>query len=204
VQSRRWHPGHDLAHAFLDGRDELVRNRATDDIVDELEPAAAVERLDAQIHLAELPGAAGLLLVAVMTLGRTADRLAVRHARRTRLDGDPIALADPLQHHAQVQVTEPVQHGLVLRRMMLDTRARVLGDEAMQRLGELLLLAALLGTDRDTQHCRREHDRLEVVVVLVVRIVQHRVEVQLVDLRDRAMSPGTACVTSTCSRPCSW
>ena len=68
-----------LAHAFLDRRDELAGDRAADDVVDELEARAARQRLDAQVHLAELAGAAGLLLVAVVAFGRTRDRLAVRH-----------------------------------------------------------------------------------------------------------------------------
>ena len=33
--------GQHLAHAFLDGRDELARDRAADDVVDELEARAA-------------------------------------------------------------------------------------------------------------------------------------------------------------------
>ena len=51
---------------------------------DELEAGAARQRLDAQEHLAELARAAGLLLVAMMALGRRGDRLAVRDARRLR------------------------------------------------------------------------------------------------------------------------
>ena len=85
-----------------------------------------------------------------------------------------------------MQVAEAVEHRLVLRRVMLDAHARVLGHQAMQRLGELLLVAALLGADREPEHRRRERDRLQVEVVLVVRVVQHGVEVDLVDLRDRA------------------
>ena len=59
-----------LAHALLDGGNELAGNGAADDVVDELEAAPRAQRRDAQKHLAELAGAAGLLLVAVMALGR--------------------------------------------------------------------------------------------------------------------------------------
>ena len=149
-------------------------------------PAPRSSGSTAQVDLAELPGAARLLLVAVMALGRPRDRLAIRHARRAGLDRDAVAIGHPLQHHAQVQVAEAVEHGLVLRGVVLDAHARVLGDEAVQRLGELLLVAALLGADRQPEHRRRERDRLQVVVVLVVRVVQHGVEVQLVDLRHGA------------------
>ena len=149
-------------------------------------PDAALERLDAQVHLAELTGAAGLFLVPAMTVGRTRDRLAVGHARRTGLDRDAIAFGDPLQHHAQVQVAEAVEHGLVLRGVMFDAHARVLGRQAMQAFGQLLFVAALLRADRQAQHRRRERDGLQVKVIFVVRVVQHGVEMDLVDLRHRA------------------
>ena len=58
-----------LAHAFLDRRHELAGDGAALDLVDELEAAAARQRLDAQEHLAELAGAAGLLLVAMVAFG---------------------------------------------------------------------------------------------------------------------------------------
>ena len=70
--------------------------------------------------------------------------------------------------------------------MVLDADAGILGHQAVQGLGQLLLVAALLAADREPEHRRRKGDRLQVVVVLVVRIVQHGVEVQLVDLRHGA------------------
>ena len=76
--------------------------------------------------------------------------------------------------------------------MMLDAHARIFGDQLVQRVRELLLFAAPLRLDREARHRRREHDRLQVVVILVVRIVQHGVEVQLVDLGTAQMSPGMA------------
>ena len=60
---------HRLVHALLDRGDELAGDRAADDLVDELEAAAALERLDAHERDAELPVAAGLLLVLALGLG---------------------------------------------------------------------------------------------------------------------------------------
>jgi hypothetical protein len=59
-----------------------ARDGAALDRVDELEAGAARQRLDAQVHLAELAGAAALLLVAVVALGRPRHGLAVGDARR--------------------------------------------------------------------------------------------------------------------------
>ena len=76
-------------------------------------PAAARQRLDAQEDLAELAGAAALLLVPVVALGRRGDRLAVGDPRRPRVDLEAVGLAQPLEQHAQVQLAEAVDDGLV-------------------------------------------------------------------------------------------
>ena len=55
---------------FLDRGDELARDRAAEDLVDELEVAAARQRLDLDLAVAELAVAAGLLLVPAVRLGR--------------------------------------------------------------------------------------------------------------------------------------
>ena len=66
--------------------------------------------------------------------------------------------------------------------LVLDADAGILGGELVQRLGQLVLVPAPLRLDRDAEHGRRVGHRLQVEVVLVVRIVQHRVEVQFVEL----------------------
>src|SRR5690606_36024963 len=75
-----------LAHALLDRGQERARDGAALHLVDELEAAAARQRLDTQEHFAELAGATGLLLVAVVALGTGRDGFAIRDARRTRGD----------------------------------------------------------------------------------------------------------------------
>ena len=58
-----------FAHAFFDRGNELPRHDAADDLVFERDARAALARLEAQPHVAELPVAAGLMLVARMNLG---------------------------------------------------------------------------------------------------------------------------------------
>jgi len=53
------------------------RDRAAEDLIDELKARVPLRRLHLQVHLAELPGPARLLLVPVVALGVLADRLAV-------------------------------------------------------------------------------------------------------------------------------
>jgi hypothetical protein len=55
----------------------------------------------------------------------------------------------------------------------------------VQDFGDPLLVAAALGLDRDAVHRCRELERFHVDVVFLVRIVQHAVEFDLVDLRHR-------------------
>ena len=55
---------------FSTGGNELARDRAAEDLVDELEVAAARQRLHRDLAVAELAVAAGLLLVAAVRLDR--------------------------------------------------------------------------------------------------------------------------------------
>ena len=79
---------HRLDDALLHRGDELTGDRAADDLVDELEAAAALERLDPHERHAELPVPAGLLLVLALGLGLVGDRLAVRDLHVLGLDLD--------------------------------------------------------------------------------------------------------------------
>src|SRR5581483_7108551 len=114
-----------LAYTLLDGRNELSRDGAADDLVDELESRSPLEHLDAQEHLSELPGPTRLLLVPAMALRSARDGLAIRDARGMRLHAHSITLAHPLEQHAQMEFAHPVQHGLIDGRMVLDAHARV-------------------------------------------------------------------------------
>ena len=147
---------------------------------------AALQRFDAQIDLAELSGAAALLLVAVVALGRRGDRLAVGDARRPRVDLELVGLLHALEQHAQVQLAEAVDDGLVGGGHMLDLQARVLVDQLGQDLPHALLVAAALGRDGQAMHRHRKVQRLQVNVVVLGGVVQHRVEVDFVHLGHRA------------------
>ena len=149
-------------------------------------PAAARQRLDAQEHFAELPGAAGLLLVPVVAFGRRGDGFAVGDARRPRGHLAAVHLGQAIQQGAQVQLAQAVDHAFVGRRHMLQPQAGVFADQLLQDVVQPLLVAAPLGLDRQAVHRHREVQRLQVDVVVLGRVVQHGVEMQLLDLGDGA------------------
>ena len=66
--------------------------------------ARAWQRVDAQVDLAELAAAAGLLLVAVVGLGLGRDRLAVGDLRLLGDDFQVEAALEPVLDHVQVQL----------------------------------------------------------------------------------------------------
>ena len=176
---------HRQPHAFFDRRDELARDRAALDHVDELEARTARQRLDLQMHLAELAGTAALLLVAELRLRRRADGFAEGDARRRGIDLDVIGLAQPFQQHPQMQLAQAVDDGFMRARHLLDPQARVFGRQLGQHLGQALLVTVALGLERQAVHRHREVQRLEVDVIVFGSVVQHRVVGDLVDLGHR-------------------
>ena len=81
--------GHRVLAALAHRGDEALGDDAALDLVDEVERVgriALVERLDADVAVAELAAPAGLLLVAPVGGGRLADRLLVGDARRLEVD----------------------------------------------------------------------------------------------------------------------
>src|SRR4029453_1073526 len=80
-----------LLDPFLDRWHELAWNGAAEDVVLEAEVAAARQRLHADLAVAELAMAAGLLLVAPVRLDGRGDGLAVRNpgGLQVPLDAEP-------------------------------------------------------------------------------------------------------------------
>ena len=87
----------------------------------------------------------------------------------------------------EVHLAQAAHHGLVRLRVVLEAEAGVLGDQLVQHVGHLLLVAALLRLHREAEHresaaraaargCARRSRR----------VVQDVVELDLVDLGDGA------------------
>ena len=135
-------------NALFHRRNELARDRAAEDVVDELEVRAARQRLDLDLAVAELAVAAGLLLVAAVRLGRRLDRLAIRDARRLEVDVDAEAPLQFRDRHLDVELALAVEQQLLGLRIAAVADRRILFLEAVHRRADLVLVAAALRLDR--------------------------------------------------------
>src|SRR5215467_2736491 len=83
--------------ALLNRRDELARDHATDDLVDELETAARGQRLKVDVADGIFAMAAGLLDVPAHAGGLARDGLPKRNAQSDCLDGDAVPAREPVK-----------------------------------------------------------------------------------------------------------
>ena len=127
---------------------ELPRNRAAEDVVDELEIGAARQRLHRDLAVAELAVAARLLLVAAVGLDLGGDRLAVGDARRLErhLDAEP---APQLRDRdLDVQLALAGEQQLVRLRIARVADRRILFVQPLHRRADLVLVVPALRLDR--------------------------------------------------------
>ena len=123
-----------------------------------LKSSPRAERLHPDLAVAELPVAAGLLLVAAVALGRGLDRLPVRDLRLLEVDLDLVALAQAGDDDLDVELAHAREQHLVGLRVARDAQHRVLLQQPLQRGRDLVVVAARLGLDREGGGRLREHD----------------------------------------------
>ena len=144
---------------FLDRRNELARDRAAEDVVDELEVAAARQRLELHLAVAELAVAAGLLLVPAVRLGGRGDRLAVGNPRQLQVDLDAEPALQLRDRHLDVRLSLAGEQQLLGLRVAVVAERRILFLQPVQRGADLLFVAAALRLDRVGDHRLGELDR---------------------------------------------
>ena len=150
-----------LADARVDRRDVLARDRAADDLVDELVAGARLARLDLDLDVAVLAVAARLAHEAAVAVGRLADRLAVGHLRPADVGLDPELAHHAVDQHVEVQLAHAGDDRLAGLRVGLDAEGRVFLGQALQGDGHLVLVGLRLGLDLDLDDRLGEGDRLE-------------------------------------------
>ena len=151
-----------LFDPLLDGRDVFGGDRATLDLVDELE-ALAGRRLEVDEDDAELARATGLAdELAFDLLDRPADRLAVGDLRAPDVGLDAELALHAVDEHLEVQLAHARDLGLAGLLVGPHLEGRVLLGEAAERDRHLLLVDLRLRLDRDLDHGLGEDDVLEV------------------------------------------
>ena len=148
--------GEHVCDALFDRRDEVLGNGPADDFVGELVPFLA--RSDPQIDLGELPGAAGLLLVAVVAFAGSGDRLAVGDLGRAEHRLDLELILEPLGHDRQMLVAHAREQEFVGFVVAFQTHGRVALDDLMQTGRDLFVLARFRCRDRVGHDAVREFD----------------------------------------------
>jgi hypothetical protein len=153
-----------LLDALLHRRHELVRDDPALRLVEELEAGAALARLDAQRHLAELAGAARLLLMAMESFRLPGDRLAIGNAggRVSTSSLNWLAIRSSTERRWRSPSARSTVSFVVAS--CSTTSVGILGDHPVQHFGNPLLVAALPRRDRDSLHRHREFERPHVDV----------------------------------------
>jgi hypothetical protein len=149
-------------------------------------PAPALQRLHAQHDLAELAGTAALLLVAAVTFGGRGDGLAVGDLRRAGVEFQLVLLLHAVSLARRCISPRPRITVSLVCGVALDLEAGVFQLQLVQNLEQALLVALAPGLHGQALHGLGKLQRFQVDVVFVVRIVQHAVEFDLLDLGHRA------------------
>ena len=136
-----------LDDALFDGGDEVAGDRAAEDFVAELEAAAAGHGLHANLAVAELAVAAGLLLVASLRLGLGADGFAIGHLGGLEGDFGVVALFEAADDGLDVRLARAGDEELVGLRVAEEADEQVLFHELVDGGGELVFVGAGLGLD---------------------------------------------------------
>ncbi len=189
-----------LDDALFDRGDEVARDHAADDRVDELVAAAAFLRLDPQPRHRELTVPAALLLQPALGLGGAADRLPVRDVHFVGLDLDTELAGELLGRDRQVGLAHAAQHRLMRLRVALDAQHRVFLLEPVQRVGELVLVALALGVDRDREQRLGRGQHVDFDATRPWPRARRRSRCGL-SLATAAMSPAATSLTASCSLP---
>jgi len=178
--------GQRLTHAFFNRSHEHSGNGATLDHVDKFKTGAALHRFDAQHHLAKLPRSATLLFVAAMALGALGDGFAVGDAGWTGVKLHLELLLHPGQLGAQMHIAQPTDNGFIGAGVALHLEAWVFQLKFVQYFKQAVLITLAPRLHRQSLHGQGKLEWREVNVVLIVRVVQHAVKLDLIDLGNRA------------------
>ena len=191
-----------LGDALLDRGEEVPRDHAADDRVDELVAGAALAAARPRSHAtANWPWPPRLLLELAFGLGLAVDRLAVRDAHVFGVDLDAELARELLERDRQVRLAHAAQHGLVRLGVAVDAQDRGLlpgagaaRSRACPRRPSTRALIATASTGSGGG------DRFDLEASVPFAVSTSPVPVSA-SLATAAMSPAATSVTVSCSLP---
>ena len=133
-----------LLDALFDGGDEPARDRAPEDLVDELKVLSARQRRHLDLAVPELAMSAGLLLVTSVRLGSRLDGLAIRDSRQLEIHLDPEAALELGDGDLDVQLSLSGEQQLRGLGVAGVADGRVLFLQPLEGGADLLLVSAAL------------------------------------------------------------
>ena len=166
-----------ILDSFFDGRNEVLRNRAAENVVHEFELSAARQRLHLDLAIAVLAVPAGLFLVASLHVGFAANRLPIRNLGRFQIHFGVIALLQLRDDDFDVLLAGARDQKLLGLRIAEEAQHGILFHELVQAGTKLVFVGAGLGLD-----CERDRrlGQLHARILNRRRLVAERVAGQSV------------------------
>src|SRR5262245_32971912 len=147
--------------AFVDRLDELLGDRASDDLVLEDVAGARLARMEMNLRVTVLTAAAGLLRVLHLAVGGARQRLLVGDLRLADGCLDVELALQAVDDDLEVQLTHSADDRLPGLLIGVHAEGRILRHQLRQALPELLLIGLGLRLDRQRDHRLGEVHRLE-------------------------------------------
>src|SRR5262249_10159418 len=137
-----------VANTLFDRRNPVFRNRSAENIVDELDALAALDRLELHAADAELAVPAGLFLVLAFGVGLTADGFAVGHFGRLQREVHVVALLELGDDHLDVLLAGTGEQKLFGLRIARIAECGVLFQYFVNPYANLVFIGARLRLNR--------------------------------------------------------
>ena len=148
-----------MAHAFFNRGHEHAGNDTALHRIDKLKTLAPLFRLDAQMHLAKLPGPATLFFVAMDALGRPGNGFAIGHTRRLGIDLQLVLAGHFFQLGLEMDFAQAANHRFVAAWMALNDKGRIFHRQLAQDVEQALLVALFLRFNCQPGHRLRKRQR---------------------------------------------
>ena len=146
-------------HPFFNRWNPLLRHHTALDLIDESEARSAGHRLDLDHHVAELPMAARLPLVAAALARSLSDGFLIGHARRVHIELEAIFARQLFRGDLQMDFALSQKRDFAQCRVLFEQQRRIFLLQSVDRGGQLHLVLAIRRFDRQLVNGRQHRGR---------------------------------------------